>query len=248
MKIVKSIFLIIILCFTNFSFYQSQDISQKIENDQNVFYVNAKGGLRMRIEPSTNSKTILNIPEKSKVFSIEEQGETINISNKSGKWTKIKYKGNEGWVFGGFLTKENNLNKISFDAQIPIPRKLIGDYKSFENSCASGWASDLYINDKVIICADGETGMVPIACLPTQIDIKGDNFVLKCSDIKNYHIFENLFDFKSKSIFINELTNFPNNIEITFEKAGKVKTKCQWNEPYTYLNIQDFKKAKKCDN
>ncbi|EMY67807.1 SH3 domain-containing protein [Leptospira vanthielii] len=248
MKIVKSIFTIIILCFTNFSFYQSQDISQNFGNDQNVFFVNAKGGLRMRIEPSTNSKTILNIPDKSKVISIEEHGETINISNTNGKWTKIKYKENEGWVFGGFLNKEDNSNKKSNDVQIPIPSKLIGDYKSFENSCASGWASDLYISDKVVICADGETGMVPIACLPTQIDIEGDNFILNCSDIKKYQIFENLFDTKSKSIFINELTKFPNKIEITFEKTGKVKTRCQWNEPYTYLNIKAFKKAKKCDN
>jgi len=67
-------------------------------------YVDAEGGLRMRSIPDLKGEKITTIPNHKKVSILEEKEDTIHISGKSGKWTKISYNGTEGWVFGGFLS------------------------------------------------------------------------------------------------------------------------------------------------
>jgi len=79
----------------------------------NVRYINAHNGLMLRENPDINSKIILTIRHNEKVEFIEEKNEIIKIENKSGKWTKVKYNNNIGWIFGGFLeTISSELLKI----------------------------------------------------------------------------------------------------------------------------------------
>lgn len=89
---------------------QSQtEISPSVESNAiskagNLLYVNSKGGLRMREEANTESKIVILIPNGSQVEELESSSETVEINGKSGRWTKVKFDGNEGWVFGAFLT------------------------------------------------------------------------------------------------------------------------------------------------
>jgi len=62
--------------------------------------------LTMRAEPNLKGTFILSIPDQAKVVVIKEDAHTETIAKKTGKWTKVSYKGEEGWVFGGFLSKE----------------------------------------------------------------------------------------------------------------------------------------------
>jgi len=67
--------------------------------------INANGGLRMRTTPDTKGKIITLIPQKSFVLILEEIGSIITIDDIQGKWTKVLYNNQTGYVFGGFLTK-----------------------------------------------------------------------------------------------------------------------------------------------
>ncbi|MDH5718720.1 MAG: SH3 domain-containing protein [Spirochaetia bacterium] len=72
------------------------------KNAKNMF-INAENGLILRTSPSLKGEKITVIPDKMKIFVLEEKTKNINISGKEGKWTKVLYNNTEGWVFGGFL-------------------------------------------------------------------------------------------------------------------------------------------------
>lgn len=81
------------------------------KNSEPVMYVQAEGGLRMRDSADTNANVILTIPNSSQVTVLETKEPQFEISGKSGKWTKVKYQDKEGWVFGGFLSERNPLDR-----------------------------------------------------------------------------------------------------------------------------------------
>lgn len=59
--------------------------------------------LNMRSKASLSSEIILQIPTESEVGILFYDTETYFLSGKAGKWCKIKYAGQEGWVWGNFL-------------------------------------------------------------------------------------------------------------------------------------------------
>lgn len=63
----------------------------------------AGSSLKLRSEPSTDASELTVIPGGATVAVLEVTGEEIELSGKTGKWTKINYKGQIGWAFGGFL-------------------------------------------------------------------------------------------------------------------------------------------------
>jgi len=71
----------------------------------NFLKVISEGGLRMRENADLTSEKIATIPNGTKVEKLEETGDVVTISGKTGKWTKVKWEDKEGWVFGGFLSK-----------------------------------------------------------------------------------------------------------------------------------------------
>lgn len=73
---------------------------------ESVMYVDAGAGLRMRSSADTVAAVILTIPNGSQVAVLEIAEPQIEISGRTGRWTKIKYQDKEGWVFGGFLIAE----------------------------------------------------------------------------------------------------------------------------------------------
>lgn len=84
---------------------------EEVSASDNVKYVMAAGGLRMRDAASAKGKKLGTIPEETAVEVIEETGKPLTISDKTGKWTKVKWDGKEGWVFGGFLVTKKELEE-----------------------------------------------------------------------------------------------------------------------------------------
>ncbi len=91
--------------------------------------VAAKGGLRVRENPEGN--VLGTLGEGESVEILEETGNVLRISGKSGRWTKIRFGTGEGWVFGGYLEEEASLSgKVSHPALADFPRSFIMLQKS----------------------------------------------------------------------------------------------------------------------
>ncbi|MBN1798721.1 MAG: SH3 domain-containing protein [Spirochaetales bacterium] len=69
-------------------------------------WVNATAGLRIRNQASLDGEVIGAIPYAEKVMLLYEEEQIETIDNTKGKWSKIRWQEKEGWVFGGFLQKE----------------------------------------------------------------------------------------------------------------------------------------------
>jgi len=75
------------------------------QEKDNIRIVTAVKGLRMRQAPGSSGKVVTLIPFKETVTLLEEKDDSIDIAGKTGKWTRVTWKGKTGWVFGGFLDK-----------------------------------------------------------------------------------------------------------------------------------------------
>ena len=108
---------------------------------ENVMYVNALEGLRMRSSPSINGERIRLLPHFAVVTLVEEANDFVTIDNIRGKWVRVKtsldiLSGSEGgWVFNGYLIDEtefiNYINNIPFEQisyQANITQKFIGGW------------------------------------------------------------------------------------------------------------------------
>jgi hypothetical protein len=69
-------------------------------------WVNATAGLRIRDSASLDSNVIGAIPYGEKVILLHEQDKEEEIEGITGRWSRIRWQDKEGWVFGGFLQKE----------------------------------------------------------------------------------------------------------------------------------------------
>ena len=107
---------------------------------QEIMYVNALEGLRVRKEPSIESEKIFLLNDKEKVFILEKKLTENEIDGIKGNWFLIKTPEIVGWVFSGYLVNKNELivknkgmNDIFADAiyfqekkMNPIEVELIG--------------------------------------------------------------------------------------------------------------------------
>lgn len=75
------------------------------------FVVTAKGGLNMRINPSSKSERITLIPEGSTVLLLEKTSEKETIDGQEGTWAKTQWGDRTGYVFDRFL-KPINSNQL----------------------------------------------------------------------------------------------------------------------------------------
>ncbi len=75
------------------------------------YFVDAKGGLHLREEPSEKSKSILLIPDKSEIKILKEVGDSVKLNEKSGRWTEIQFGKKNGFVFGAYIRKYFLLDK-----------------------------------------------------------------------------------------------------------------------------------------
>ena len=86
------------------------------QNKNDILYVSAKNGLRLRTEPGMESKTITTIHYDEQVTVIEKLKSPVIIDNKEGFWTKVKTGKHEGWVFGAYLRKDSEKDFLEYVA------------------------------------------------------------------------------------------------------------------------------------
>lgn len=77
-------------------------------------WIRADVGLRMRSTPSLQGKKLGVIPFGERVVLLEERGELLTIAGAKGRWSRVRWNENEGWVFGGFLAEscESDIMKM----------------------------------------------------------------------------------------------------------------------------------------
>jgi len=75
-------------------------------NAQQVTYkwASAPSGLRMRQTPDLNGVKLQTIPNGDRVVVLEVLDKMEYLSNTSGKWTKVKWGSETGWVYGAYLS------------------------------------------------------------------------------------------------------------------------------------------------
>jgi len=85
------------------------------KNIESNFYrvnVNPDEGLRVRDIPDLQGNKIYLLPNKSLVEVIKTDDKSVNIDGINSNWKQIKYNNITGWVFGGYLQKENSEDDI----------------------------------------------------------------------------------------------------------------------------------------
>lgn len=86
--------------------------------NQNSRWVLADPSLRMRDIPGLDGKQVALIPYASSVSLIEEVDEEVLIGGVSGKWSKVSWEDEVGWVFGAYLSgdkaPENSIKTIAY--------------------------------------------------------------------------------------------------------------------------------------
>jgi|GEM_PF-4292998 len=92
-------------------------------------WVTAEPGLRMREAPNEKAKKIVTIPYGEEVIFIEETGDEITVSGATGRWTRIEWNGKTGWVFGGFLSD----NDQASEGYIPDESDIYGDWMEYSD-------------------------------------------------------------------------------------------------------------------
>ena len=111
--------LIAILVISMGVFFSCKKEKVSKEDDAQIRYITAKGGLRMRGKPTLKGKKIGLIPEGTKVQLLDEKGKKIKLAGTTGKWSKVKWNDKTGWAFGGFLSDKKVLT-------FPIKIKMYG--------------------------------------------------------------------------------------------------------------------------
>ncbi len=61
--------------------------------------------LNLRSGPSLTSAIVMKIPANAEVEILFYDTETFYLNSKPGKWCRIRYVGNEGWVWGNFVNQ-----------------------------------------------------------------------------------------------------------------------------------------------
>lgn len=94
-------------------------------------YVSARSGLVVRKTPDAKGERIGLIAHGGKVVVVGQEGGDVTIAGKTGKWSKIKFKGQDAFVFGGFL---NETKPEALPAAPQGPDTSIATVVSLENA------------------------------------------------------------------------------------------------------------------
>jgi hypothetical protein len=127
-------------------------------SDSSTYHVMATSGLKMRATP--NGKKLLTIPYNGEVEKINDgksYGDLIVTELKDfkikGEWVKVRYDGQEGFVFSGFLTQFPIPNGNDYLKDVLKVSKEKYDVKNYNNcdpktskECECGWSKSYYDN------------------------------------------------------------------------------------------------------
>ncbi len=97
---------IIISTFICFQSCKKDNAGKQVEVVKDRYrYINEVKGTDIKDRPDAAGRMIIKINFGMKVNLIEEQGDLIFFRGTWGKWSKIKYGEQIGWIFGGYLSE-----------------------------------------------------------------------------------------------------------------------------------------------
>ena len=155
--------------------------SEEKSDNRILMYGGAPSGLIIREKPSTDGVRKGIIPFGMQVEVLEQQEQNMTIQGKSGRWSRIRYQGTEGWVFGGFLLAnapvraEDDQNKKADAAKAPTVTSLqMGDHAcyvtlKFADGKEQDWPAsfdmcDLPLLNKKVIYKTEKSSMAADSC------------------------------------------------------------------------------------
>lgn len=122
MKFIKAIVAITFLGISFSTLKAQEEIPYVKLKEKGTYYVYAPSGLNFRKGPTVNAERITNIPYGAKVDIVTPSNSfDIKVDQLSGGMSKILYKGQEGYIFDGYL--------CSYPA--PAPEVTVRNYVDF---------------------------------------------------------------------------------------------------------------------
>jgi hypothetical protein len=207
MKIFK--FLLLVALFLQAASFT--DVKSQTEKS-NKTYVWSVKGLALREQPGISAKRIINIPYGKSVTIINTNEPPVPMSSKiegylsyklEGKWIKVLYNGQEGYVFDGYLstmppyvididTDEDYLKRLYGVAKVKIVEGKNGlettttNYKNGDVSISTVydgcWDTELYLKNityreavLLMVAANSSDGNIPME----EIKIANANSLIK---------------------------------------------------------------------
>lgn len=232
----KSILGIIVLLLVNLSVFGN--MTSIVEPELKVM---AKSGLKLRLAPNLESPVIDVINYGASLERLNDFVSTatpVKINWVEGQWIKVKYNGQEGFVFDGYVSKlsapmednefSSNLNDLSYSMY--------------------AWAFNNYVLEQIDTLSESELSTSTITSLSGQeFFMYSSNVMTKVeftiSDIRimdAYHLLESMMDTRSTRSILKENTVFFENsvgkvnkirigdqIEIKLLGDGNIKLRCQ---------------------
>jgi len=210
-------------------------------------WVIAEKGLRMRDKPGLTGSVMCLIPYSWRVTLITESSQTITLDGEKGKWTKVKWDGREGWVFGRFLSSRkphylhhfrkiiNIRNEIPGSDEILKVKKFNDGYmlayiSAMNNDIRRLWLSEDYGNNWIKIYTVSLFRQYIEDFVITDsgyiIFANKSNQIMRSSDWGNSWEIIDFFNLPYKDAKIIKLFNSPNGeifaiLETSMDKPGQ---------------------------
>jgi hypothetical protein len=115
---------------------ESKEINNIIDLEHTeIMYINSPEGLRVRDKPSLDGEKLFLLEKNHEVIILKKDINNIIIDGIIGNWMYIRSNSNEaqGWVFGGYLSKEKNLSINNFKKYIMLNNCTLTDDFSVPN-------------------------------------------------------------------------------------------------------------------
>jgi hypothetical protein len=106
-----------------------------------TIYVSDKSGLQLKKSPNSPGENIQLLPLNSELSILEETNKSETINNISGKWLKVKFDNQEGYVFDGFISYQRTVIDTPQDSTQSNTCKE-DDPECYKNRCAQYGNSD----------------------------------------------------------------------------------------------------------
>jgi hypothetical protein len=158
------------------------EIESPLKSNSSLAQINASGGLRLRNNPKLKSKSLGIIPNGSQIKILKKKGPLITIAKRKGKWLKIDWNGQIGWVFGGFVIYNDKVNETGLEI---IPKNIIGIYEFDTNSCKKCKLRDLNISKNIISINYKDSIEIEAFCLAADLKIINDSKIVVYCDKDN---------------------------------------------------------------
>jgi hypothetical protein len=112
------------------SIIESREINTIIDLDRNeIMYVNSPEGLHVRNKPNLDGERLFLLENNHEVITLKKDINNSIVDGIVGNWVYIRSNSNEaqGWVFGGYLSKERNPSANDFKKHILLNNCTLTD-------------------------------------------------------------------------------------------------------------------------